>query len=98
MNFCAHAENKCNTSILDSEKFCVKHKYPKKRRGNKRPKQKRDAGLFDAQGKIRANMGLGRLKAQDRMCWEANQKVRALCLRGFLAIVQMVSDDLPMVA
>lgn len=94
MNFCANIESKCNTSILDSEKFCVKHKYPKKRRGNKKSHKKDNAGLFDASGKVRANMGLWRLKAQDRARWEKEQKARALCLRGFLVILTMVSDEL----
>ena len=87
MNTCGNRE--CQTTILDSKRFCLAHKNPPKRRNKKNP-QKRNAGMFDASGKVRANQGLARLKEQDRLRWEAEQKAAA---KDKETIVKPLTDD-----
>lgn len=86
INICAHPN--CNVQILDHHRFCKKHhaEFLKQQRLARKTKvkakkmkpkaSKPDAKRYlDAQGRVRAGMGLSRLREMDRMAWEANQEV-----------------------
>jgi len=85
INICAHPG--CNVQIQDHHKFCKKHhaeflkqqrlarKMKVKAKKMKPKASKVDAKmLLDAQGRVRAGMGLSRLREMDRQKWEANQE------------------------
>lgn len=77
INTCTHPN--CNIQILPSWEMCKKHhgEAMKQRRLAKKVASKKQArkgktrnGTYlDAQGKVRANMGLARLKERDRQAW-----------------------------
>jgi hypothetical protein len=83
MNFCQIVD--CNTSIMPNASLCGKHarqapKAKKARRGGK-PSFRKNS-FHDASGKVRPNMGLARLKEQDRQKWLMRQDekmVESIC-------------------
>jgi hypothetical protein len=82
INICAHPG--CNVQIQDHHKFCKKHhaEFLKQQRLARKMKTKvkkmkpktSDAYYLDAQGRVRAGMGLSRLREIDRLAWEASQE------------------------
>lgn len=85
MHICTHPN--CNIQILPSWKMCKKHhgEAMKQKRLAQRvaaqkktkSKSKSGPGFFDAQGRVRPNMGLTRLKELDRQRWEAQSEAQA---------------------
>lgn len=77
----------CEVEIIDAWSHCAKcHRRMKRRQKRQqariakqaqkvksKSKQKGVSHLLDAQGKVRANMGLSRLRELDRQKWLANQ-------------------------
>lgn len=75
----------CSVEILPSWEKCKRHHREavaqrklaqKVSKSRTKIKDKRVNPLFDASGKVRANMGLARLKERDRLAWEAKRQAQ----------------------
>ncbi len=91
MNTCGNRE--CNISIMSDVDYCQKHKKRPKRRKNKKNPRKKGNAMFDASGRVAAGQGLARVKAQDKLRWEAKKAAEEAKAAEETTIVVLLTGD-----